>query len=124
MSVSKSVATQKMLAKLVFSIATSKVTFNGSDKEEMDEEEGSDYEEGPAKKTEVEIKGMQILTRGQRKNESSDSEQEEESVEDSKVHDHEETAQLTKNMNAAQLNCCHWMEIRTWKTMTRSSTMP
>ncbi len=61
---SKSVATQKMLAKLVFSIATSKVTSNGSDKKEMDEEEGSDYKEGPAKKTEVEIKGMQMLTRG------------------------------------------------------------
>ena len=61
----------------------------------MDEDEGSDYEEGPSKKSKVEIKGMQMLTRGQHKNESSVSEQEEESEEDSKVHDHEEAAQLT-----------------------------
>jgi hypothetical protein len=43
---SRSVATQKMLAKLVFSMATSKVTSDGSDKEEMNKDEGSDYKAG------------------------------------------------------------------------------
>jgi hypothetical protein len=98
---SRSVATQKTLAKLVFSMATSKVTSDGSDKEEMDEDEGSNYKAGSAKKPEVAIKGMQMLTRGHHKNKSSVFEQEEESAEDSTRHDHEETAQLTKNMNAA-----------------------
>ncbi len=97
----RSVATQKTLAKLVFSMATSKVTSDGSDEEEMDEDEGSDYKAGSAKKPEVAIKGRQILTGGHRKNESSVSEQEEESAEDSTMHDHEEAAQLTKNMNVA-----------------------
>ncbi len=98
---SRSMATQKTLAKLVFSMATSKVTSDGLDEEEMDKDEGSNYEAGSAKKPEVAIKGMQMLTRGHRKNESSVSEQGEESAEDSTMHDHVEAAQLTKNMNAA-----------------------
>jgi hypothetical protein len=98
---SRSVAMQKTLAKLVFSMATSKVTSDGLDEEEMDKDEGSDYKTGSAKKLEVAIKGMQMLTRGHRKNKSSVSEQEEESAKDSTMHDHEEAAQLTKNMNAA-----------------------
>jgi hypothetical protein len=97
----RSVATQKMLAKTVFSMATSKVISDGSDEEEMDEDKGSNYKAGSAKKPEVVIQGMQMLTRGHRKNKSSVSEQEEESAEDSTIHDHEEAAQLTKNMNAA-----------------------
>ena len=98
---SRSVAKQKTLAKSVFSMVTSTVTFDGSDEEEMDEDEGSNYEEGSAKKPEVAIKGMQMLTRGHRKNESSVSEQEEESAEDPSMYDYEEAAQLTKNMNVA-----------------------
>ena len=82
-------------------MATSKVTSDGLDEEEMDEDEGSDYKAGSAKKPEVAIKGMQMLTRGHHKNKSSVFEQEEESAEDSTRHDHKETAQLTKNMNAA-----------------------
>jgi hypothetical protein len=82
-------------------MATSKVTSDGLDEEEMDEDEGSDYKAGSAKKPEVAIKGMQMLTRGHRKNESCVSEQEKESAEDSTMHDHKEAAQLTKNMNAA-----------------------
>ncbi len=40
---SKSVAPQKMLAKSVFSVGTSKIASDGSDEEETDEDEGSDY---------------------------------------------------------------------------------
>ncbi len=98
---SRSVATQKTLAKSVFSMATSKVTSCGSDEEEMDKDKGSNYKAGSAKKPEVAIEGLQMLTRGHRKNESSVSEQEEEPAEDSTMHDHKEAAQLTKNMNAA-----------------------
>ena len=41
---SKSVASQKTLAKSVLSVGTSKITSNGLDEEETDEDEGSDYE--------------------------------------------------------------------------------
>ena len=46
---SKSVVSQKTLAKSVFSMGTSKITFNGSDEEETDEDEGSDYERSATK---------------------------------------------------------------------------
>jgi hypothetical protein len=52
---------QKTLAKSVFSVGTSKITSDGSGEEETDEEDGSDYvDEG-----DVEIEGMQMLTREQ-----------------------------------------------------------
>ena len=38
---SKSVVSQKTLAKLVFSVGTSKITSDGSDEEETDEDDGS-----------------------------------------------------------------------------------
>ena len=57
MSNSRSVTTEKTLAKSVFSIATSKVTSDGSE-EEMEEEDGSDYNAGPATKPGVAIEGM------------------------------------------------------------------
>jgi len=61
---------QKTLAKSVFSVGTSKITSDGSDEEETDEDEGSDYkEESPAKSKAVEIEGMQMLAREQSINE-------------------------------------------------------
>ena len=58
---SKSVVSQKTLAKSVFSVGTSKITSDGSGEEETDEDDGSDYvDEG-----DVEIEGMQMLTREQ-----------------------------------------------------------
>ncbi len=39
---SKSVVSQKMLTKWVFSVGTSKITSDGLDEEETDEDEGSD----------------------------------------------------------------------------------
>jgi hypothetical protein len=92
---SKSVASQKTLAKSVFSLATSRVTSDGSEEEEMDEDEGSDFDKSATKPSGVEIKGMQMLTREQSKNESSVTGQEEE------LGENEEEAQLTKNMNKA-----------------------
>jgi len=63
---SESVVSQKTLAKLVFSVGTSKITSDGSGEEETDEDDGSDYkEEGAAKSSGVEIEGMQMLTREQ-----------------------------------------------------------
>ena len=59
---SKSVASQKTLAKSVFSVGTSKVTSDGSDEEETDEDEGSDYKGSATKTPAVEIEGMQMLT--------------------------------------------------------------
>ena len=47
---SKSVASQKTLAKSVFSMATSKITSDGLEEEETDEDEGFDYN-GSATKT-------------------------------------------------------------------------
>jgi hypothetical protein len=59
---SKSVVSQKMMVKSVFSVGTSKITSDGLDEEETDEDEGSDYEEeSPAKSKAVEIEGMQML---------------------------------------------------------------
>jgi hypothetical protein len=63
---SRSVATEKTLAKLVFSMATSKVTSEGSE-EEMDEENESDDSNAvSAKKPGVSIEGMQMLNRHHR----------------------------------------------------------
>jgi hypothetical protein len=55
---SKSVTSQKMLAKSLFSMGTSKITSDGSDEEETDEDEGSDYEGKATKTPAVEIEGM------------------------------------------------------------------
>ncbi len=62
MSNSRSVATEKTLAKSIFSIATSKVTSEGSE-EEMDEDNDSDSDAGSATKPGVVIEGMQMLAR-------------------------------------------------------------
>jgi hypothetical protein len=104
MSNSRSVATEKMLAKSVFSIATSKVTSEGLE-EEMDEDNDSDSDAGSATYPGVAIEGMQMLTRC-RKKLSRDSMQEDEASGDSneknaQEHNHKEVVQLTKNMNAA-----------------------
>jgi hypothetical protein len=103
----RSVTTEKMLAKSVFSITTSKVTSDGSE-EEREEENNSNYNAGPATKPGVAMEGMQMLTRGhmQQCDDSMDKEdapgddvgtEEQES-------NHKEAAQLTKNMNAAMAN--------------------
>ena len=68
---SKSVASQKTLAKSVFSVGKSKITSDGSDEEETDKDKGSDYEGSATKTSAVEIEGMQMLTREQSKNKSS-----------------------------------------------------
>jgi hypothetical protein len=60
---SRSVTTEKTLAKSVFSIATSKVKSDALE-EEREEENDSDYDAGPATKPGVAIEGMQMLTRG------------------------------------------------------------
>jgi hypothetical protein len=63
---SRSVATEKKLAKLVISMATSKVTSDGLE-EEMDEEDDSDDSNAvSATKPGVAIDGMQMLTRHHR----------------------------------------------------------
>jgi hypothetical protein len=66
MSNSRSVSTEKMLAKSVFSIATSKVTSEGSE-EEMDKDNDSDSDAGSATKPGVTIERMQMLTRCRKK---------------------------------------------------------
>jgi hypothetical protein len=106
---SRSVATEKMLSKLVFSMATSKVTSEGSE-EEMDEaNESDDSNAVSAKKPGVAIEGMQMLNRHHR-NLSRDYMQEDDAPRDKEKdaweNDHKEAAQLTKNMNAttAKLN--------------------
>jgi len=72
---SKSVVSQKTLTKSVFSVGTSKIASDGSDEEETDEDDGSDYkEESTAMSLAVEIEGMQMLTREQSINKSSASE--------------------------------------------------
>jgi len=103
---SKSVASQKTLAKSVFNMGTSKITSDGSDEEETDKDEGSDYKGSATKTSAVEIEGMQMLTREQSKNKSSVTGQKEESRENQQVHALEEEAQLTKNINkdTAKLN--------------------
>ena len=114
MSNSRSVTTEKMLAKSVFSIATSKVTSDGSE-EEMEEEDGSDYNAGPATKPGVAIEGMQMLTRGRKQQSDKSMDKDEVSVDedrtDKQENNQEEAAQLTKNMNAATANlnrCFIW----------------
>jgi hypothetical protein len=98
---SKSVASQKTLAKSVFSVGTSKITSDGSDEEETDEDEGSDYEGSATKTSAVEIEGMQMLTREQSKNKSRVTGLKEKSGKNQRVHALEDKAQLTKNMNKA-----------------------
>ena len=95
---SKSVVSQKTLAKSVFSVGTSKITSDGSDEEETDEDEGSDYkEESTAKSLAVEIEGMQMLTREQSINMSSASGLKDKSGNDQHVH----TLEDAKSMNNA-----------------------
>ena len=66
---SKSVASQKTLAKLVCSVGTSKIISDRSDEEETDKEVCSNYkEEGTAKSSGVKIEGMQMLTQEQSTN--------------------------------------------------------
>jgi hypothetical protein len=60
---SKSVASQKTLAKSVFSLATSRVTSDGSEEGEADKGEDSDFDGSRTKPSGVEIEGMQMLTR-------------------------------------------------------------
>jgi len=98
---SKSVASQKTLAKSVFSEGTSKITSDGSDEVETDEDEGSDYEGSATKTPAVEIEGMQMQTREQSKNKSRVSGLEEKSGENQQVLALEDEAQLSKNMNNA-----------------------
>ncbi len=57
-----SVASQKTLAKSVYSVDTSKVTSDGSDEAETDNNEDSNYGGSNTKTTAVEIEGMQMLT--------------------------------------------------------------
>jgi len=96
---SKSVVSQKTLAKSVFSVGTSKITSGGSDEEETDEDEGSVYEEeSTAKSVAVKIEGMQMLTREQSINMSSVSGLKDKSAgNDQHVHALEDA----KNMNNA-----------------------
>jgi hypothetical protein len=101
---SRSVATEKMLAKLVFSMATSKVTSDRSE-EEMDKEDDSDNSDAvSATKPGVAIGGMQMLTRHHR-NLSRDYMQEDNMSRDEEKDvwdiENKKAAQLTKNMNAA-----------------------
>jgi hypothetical protein len=74
---SKSVASQKTLAMSVFSLATSRVTSDGSEEKETDKDEGSDFDGSATKPSGVEIKGIQMLTRERSKDESSVTGQEE-----------------------------------------------
>ena len=83
---SKSVVSQKMLAKSVFSMGTSKITSDRSDEKETDKDEGSDYKGNATKTSAVEIEGMQMLTREQSKNKSSVTGQKEESGKNQRVH--------------------------------------
>ena len=66
MSDSKSFTTEKMLAKSVFSIATSNMTSDVLE-ERMEKDSNSNYDAGPAPKLGVAIEGMQMLTRGCKK---------------------------------------------------------
>ena len=104
MSNSRSVTTEKMLAKSVFSIAISKVTSDGSVKA-MEEENDSVYNASLATKPGVPIEEMQMLTRGctQQSNDSMDKDNVSGNNDgmDEQERNHEEAVQLTKNMNAA-----------------------
>jgi hypothetical protein len=57
----KSVATAKMLAKLVYSIDTSKVTEDGTEDENNSKEEESDNDGNPSESKKIAIEGMQIF---------------------------------------------------------------
>jgi hypothetical protein len=101
---SRSVAMEKMLAKLVSSMATSKVTSEGSE-EEMDEKNESDNSNAvSAKKPGVVIEGMQMPNR-HHKNLSRINMQEDDALRDkeknTRENDHGEAAQLTPNMITA-----------------------
>jgi len=106
---SKSVVSQKTLAKSVFSVGTSKITSDGLDEEETDKDEGSDYEEeSTAKSLAVEIEGMQMLTREQSISKSCASGLKDKSGKNQHVHALEDKAQLTKNMNNATAQGLMW----------------
>jgi hypothetical protein len=104
---SGSVTTAKTLAKLVFSMGTSKVTYEGSE-EEMKEGNKSEDEAG-SKKLEIAIKGMNLLTNHRKKSsqesmeeDEKEAEEEEEDEDDDKQDsDYEVESRLTKQMNAA-----------------------
>ncbi len=91
MSNSRSVAMEKTLAKSIFSIATSKVTSEGSE-EEMDKDNDSDSDAGSATNPGVAIEGMQMLTRC-RKKLSKESMQEDKASEDNNEKDTQERNQ-------------------------------
>ena len=96
---SKSVVSQKTLAKSVFSVGTSKITSDGSGEEETDKDDGSDYvDEG-----DVEIEGMQMLTREQsgRKDKSEGNEPREHAL---------EMNQATAKLNISSVNDDRSME--------------
>ena len=81
-------------------MATSTITSDGSEEEEMDKVEGSDYNKSTTKTSGVEIEGMQMLTREQSKNKRSVTGQEEESGENQRVmHSRKKLNSRTKNMN-------------------------
>ena len=94
MNNSKSVASQKTLAKSVFSLATSQVISDGSEEVETDADDDSDFEVSATQPSGVEIKGMQMLARER-------TGQGEELGEIPRGYALEEEAQLTKNMNKA-----------------------
>jgi hypothetical protein len=106
---SRLVAMEKTLTRLVFSMATSKVTSEGSEEEMYKENESDDSNAVSAKKPGVAIKGMLMLNRNH-KNLSRDYMQEDDASrdkeKDAQENDHEEAAQLMTNMNApmAKLN--------------------
>jgi hypothetical protein len=98
-----SVASQKTLAKSVYSVDTSKVTSDGSDEAETDdeEEEDSNHEGSNTKTSTVEIEGMQMLTRERSKNNSNGTGQTDKLRNYQRVHATEHEAHLTKDMSNA-----------------------
>jgi hypothetical protein len=100
------VTTAKTLAKLVFSMGTSKVTSEGSE-EEMEEGNESEDKAG-SKKPEIAIKGMNLLTNHRKKSsqesmeedEKEDEEEEEDEDNYKQDSDYEVESRLTKQMNA------------------------
>jgi hypothetical protein len=104
---SGSVTMVKTLAKLVFSMGTSKVTSEGSE-EEMEEGNESEDEAG-SKKPEIAIKGMNLMINHRKKSsqesmeedEKEDEEKEEDKDNDKQDSDYEVESWLTKQMNAA-----------------------
>ncbi len=86
-----SVATEKTLAKSVFSIGLSKVTSDGTE-EEMEEDNESDSEAG-SEKLGVAIEGMQMLTGGHSKKSSK------ESMQDGASKEEEEEDEVDKTLD-------------------------